>query len=304
MSPAGPCTGIAIKVNCAAFTEPDCLNLYGPANMSESADNRLSALSNVRVVLVHTSHPGNIGGTARAMKNMGLDQLVLVQPKRYPHEDAVWRAAGAVDVLDKIRIVDTLEEAVADCSLVVGTSARGRRIPWPLTEPRDCGERLVSEASAHQVAMVFGREDRGLTNEELQICNLHVHIPTNPEYSSLNLAMAVQVLSYELRLAALSASGKTGSETMNDWDRPLATVEDMQRFFVHLEETLVQIGFLKPKAPKQLMTRLKRLFHRVRMDDMEMNILRGILTATQAAEQAEPGASRGERSRRKGPESE
>lgn len=268
--------------------------------MSDSADNRLSALRNVRVVLVHTSHPGNIGGAARAMKNMGLDQLVVVKPKRFPHEDALWRAAGAVDVLDKIRIVETLEEAVADCSLVVGTSARGRRIPWPLTEPRDCGERLVGEALNHQVAMVFGREDRGLTNEELQLCNLHVHIPSNPEYSSLNLAMAVQVLSYELRMAALSASGKTGTETMNDWDRPLATVDDMQRFFVHLEETLVQIGFLKPKAPKQLMTRLKRLFHRVRMDDMEMNILRGILTATQAAEQAEPGTSQIEKTRSKG----
>ncbi|MEH6556493.1 MAG: tRNA (cytosine(32)/uridine(32)-2'-O)-methyltransferase TrmJ [Oceanicoccus sp.] len=236
-------------------------------------------LHNARVVLVHTSHPGNIGAVARAMKNMGLRQLYLVQPKLFPHERAGWRAASAGDILDNAVVVDTLEDAVADCGLVVGTSARGRRIPWPLVNPRICAERVYPELSEHPVALVFGREDRGLTNEELQVCNLHVNIPASEDYTSLNLGMAVQVVTYELRMAQLS--GALSTDDMQEWDTKLAKSGDIERLFVHLEETLTEMEFLKPSAPKQLMTRLRRLFNRTRMDDLEVQMMRGILSSSQ-----------------------
>ncbi len=239
----------------------------------------MSVLENARVVLVNTSHPGNIGGVARAMKNMGISQLYLVAPKKFPHDEALWRAASAVDVLENAVVVDTLEEAIADCGMVVGTSARSRTIPWPLLNPRHCAEKIYPELTSHPVALVFGREDRGLTNDELRRCNLHVHIPSDEAYSSLNIGMAVQVICYELRMAHLS--GELSGDEMNDWDVEYATNEDMERYFEHLQETLGQIGFLKPKGPKQLMTRLRRLYSRTRLDKMEVNILRGILTSTQ-----------------------
>ena len=236
-------------------------------------------LHNARIVLVHTSHPGNIGAAARAMKNMGLKQLYLVKPKLFPHERAGWRAASATDILDNAVVVDTLEEAIADCGLVVGTSARGRRIPWPLLNPRACAEKIYPELNQHPVALVFGREDRGLTNEELQSCHLHVNIPASEDYTSLNLAMAVQVVSYELRMMHLSAD--LSEDDMQEWDTKFAKVDDIERMFVHLEETLIELEFLKPSAPKQLMTRLRRLYSRTRMDDLEVQMLRGILTSTQ-----------------------
>jgi tRNA (cytidine32/uridine32-2'-O)-methyltransferase len=213
------------------------------------------------------------------MKNMGLKQLYLVQPKLFPHERAGWRAASAGDILDNAVVVDTLEDAVADCGLVVGTSARGRRIPWPLVNPRVCAERVYPELSEHPVALVFGREDRGLTNEELQICNLHVNIPASEDYTSLNLGMAVQVVTYELRMAQLS--GTLSTDDMQEWDTKLAKSADIERLFVHLEETLTEMEFLKPSAPKQLMTRLRRLFNRTRMDDLEVQMMRGILSSSQ-----------------------
>ena len=239
----------------------------------------LNPLHNARVVLVHTSHPGNIGAVARAMKNMGLKQLYLVKPKDFPHERAGWRAAHAVDILDNAIVVDTLEEAVADCGLVVGTSARGRRIPWPLVNPRECASRVYPELHQHPVALVFGREDRGLTNEELQCCNLHVNIPASEDYTSLNLGMAVQVITYELRMAHLA--GDLDRDDMQEWDTGFAKVEDVERFYVHLEQALIDMEFLKPAAPKQLMTRLRRLFSRTRMDDLEVQMLRGMLTSAQ-----------------------
>jgi tRNA (cytidine32/uridine32-2'-O)-methyltransferase len=158
----------------------------------------------IRIVLVNTSHPGNIGGAARAMKNMGLAELYLVEPREYPAPRAVWRAAGASDVLANAKIVGSVDEAIKDCGLVIGTSARERRIPWPLINPRECGEKIWQEAKSHQVALLFGREDRGLTNSELQKCHYHMHIPSNPDYSSLNLAASVQVLCYEIRMASLA----------------------------------------------------------------------------------------------------
>lgn len=236
-------------------------------------------LDNIRIVLVNTSHPGNIGGVARAMKNMGLSRLYLVEPRQYPHEQAEWRAASAADVLEGAVVTESLEEAIADCQFVVGTSARGRRIPWPLLDPRQCAERMSIASDSEQVAVLFGREDRGLTNDELKVCNLHLNIPTSADYSSLNLAMAVQVVCYELRML-LDAPSLPQSEDA-EWDTPFSTRENMERFYTHLEETLVDIEFLDPAAPRQLMSRLRRLYSRVRLDEMELNILRGILTETQ-----------------------
>ncbi len=234
----------------------------------------------IRIVLVNTSHPGNIGGAARAMKNMGLERLYLVEPQDFPSDQAVWRAAGATDVLDNAVVVQSLDEAIAGCSLVVGTSARERRIPWPLLDPRQYGESVWLESHQHEVAIVFGREDRGLTNEELQKCNYHVHIPSNPEYSSLNLATAVQVITYEIRMAYLLAT-ENNTLPEHKWDFPPADAQALETFYTHIEDTLVQLDFLDKDNPKQTMTRLRRLFNRVRMDQMELNIFRGVLTAMQ-----------------------
>ena len=234
--------------------------------------------SKIRMVLVNTTHPGNIGGAARAIKNMGLTELYLVQPREYPAPRAVWRAAGARDILANAKIVESLDEAIEGCGLVVGTSARERRIPWPLINPRECGEKIWSEAASHDVALLFGREDRGLTNSELQKCNFHVHIPSNPDYSSLNLATAVQVLAYEVRMASLQ-DDKGVLPTMDEWDQPLATADELELFHNHLAETMVTLKFYDPDNPKQLLTRMRRLFNRTRMDKMEVSMLRGLLTA-------------------------
>ncbi|MFV8818125.1 tRNA (cytosine(32)/uridine(32)-2'-O)-methyltransferase TrmJ [Haliea sp. E17] len=246
---------------------------------------------NIRIVLVNTTHPGNIGAVARAMKNMGLSRLYLVEPRLFPHEEAEWRAVSAGDLLESAVVTATLDEAIADCQFVVGTSARGRRIPWPVLDPRTCAEHIDQRADNEQVAILFGREDRGLTNEELQLCNLHLHIPTSEDYSSLNLAMAVQVVAYELRMR--QAAPQLPAEADAEWDAPFATRENMERFYQHLEETLVGIEFLDPAAPRQLMARLRRLYARVRLDEMELNILRGILTETQKwVERGKQGSGR------------
>ena len=236
--------------------------------------------ANIRFVLVNTTHPGNIGGAARAMKNMGLAELYLVQPREYPAPRAVWRAAGARDVLAGATIVESVDEAIADCALVVGTSARERRIPWPLLNPRECGEKIYSEAAEHKTALLFGREDRGLTNDELQKCHYHVHIPSNPDYSSLNLATAVQVLAYEVRMASL-ADDQGNLPSLSEWDQPPVTAGDLEFFHEHLATTMAELQFYDPENPKQLLTRMRRLFNRVRMDQMEVSILRGLLSAVQ-----------------------
>lgn len=238
-------------------------------------------LTNIRIVLVETSHPGNIGAVARAMKNMGLRNLYLVNPKNFPADEAFSRAAGASDILDGATVCGDVETAIGDARLVLGASARQRRIPWPLHEPRAAAVQTIVEAQQHEVAILFGREDRGLKNEELHQCHLHINIPSDDAYSSLNLAMAVQVICYELRVAWLAQVDN--SDTEQHWDAPLANAADTERFFEHLEQTLVTLDFLKPSAPRQLMTRLRRLFNRVRMDEMELNILRGILTAAEQA---------------------
>jgi tRNA (cytidine32/uridine32-2'-O)-methyltransferase len=231
-------------------------------------------LKNIRIILVNTSHPGNIGSVARAMKTMGLKELYLVAPLQYPHNKAIEMASNAVDVLEGAAVVENLDQAISGCGLVVGASARSRTIPWPMLSPRELGEKALQESQHHKVAILFGQEQSGLTNEELHRCNFHVHIPSNPEYSSLNLAAAVQVIAYELRVAALQASQEPQA-----WDYDYATAEAMQSFYEHLEKVLIDIQFLNPKAPRQLMTRLRRLFNRARPDVMELNILRGILGA-------------------------
>lgn len=231
-----------------------------------------------RVILVETTHPGNIGAAARAMKNMGLTELVLVNPYKFPDEEAMYRSASAEDVVSSARVVATVDEAIADCQLVIGTSARERRIPWPMLTARECGEKVSAASEAQQtVGLLFGRESRGLKNEELQKCHFHVNIPTGEAYSSLNLAMAVQVICYEILQARLGGHHLPSDES--GWDQAFADADAVEHFFGHLEETLVQVGFHDPENPRQLLTRLRRLFNRVRLDQMEVNMLRGFLSA-------------------------
>ncbi|GAB2605953.1 tRNA (cytosine(32)/uridine(32)-2'-O)-methyltransferase TrmJ [Nitrincola alkalisediminis] len=234
-------------------------------------------LDQIRIILVNTTHPGNIGAVARAMKNMGLADLCLVAPKRFPDPEADARASGATDILAAATLVDTLEDAIADCHLVVGTSARGRHIPWPIMNPRELAGVVGKVAPDTRVAIVFGREDRGLTNEELHRCHHHVQIPTNPDFSSLNVAAAVQVIAYELRMLQESLDEPSAPKWGTQWDIELAQAKELELLFEHLEKTLVEIEFLDPENPRQLMTRMRRLFLRAVPDKVEVNVLRGIL---------------------------
>ncbi|WP_447593493.1 tRNA (cytosine(32)/uridine(32)-2'-O)-methyltransferase TrmJ [Aquipseudomonas campi] len=255
-------------------------------------------LQNIRVVLVNTSHPGNIGGAARAMKNMGLSRLVLVDPQDFPSSEATARASGATDILGSVQVVGTLEEALVGCSVALGTSARERHIPWPLLDPRECATTCLQHIQQEsEVALVFGREYAGLTNEELQRCHFHVHIPSDPAFSSLNLAAAVQVLSYEVRMAWLQAQGqptKMSKVEPVSLDEQQVTADELELFYGHLESTLVQIGFLDPQNPRHLMSRLRRLYGRSGISKLEMNILRGVLTETQKVVRGEPHKRRKE----------
>lgn len=228
----------------------------------------------VRIVLVGTTHPGNIGAVARAMRNMGLDRLSLVAPREFPSEQATARAAGADAILAGARVCGTLEEALSDCRFVVGASARLRAVPWPELSPREAAPQLLAEGRQGEAAVVFGRESSGLSNEELGRCHALLHIPTDPEFSSLNLAMAVQVVAYELRLAFLADT--TTAEARED---ALASAEDLERLYEHLERTLVAARFLNPTNPRHLMLRLRRLFNRALLEEKEVRILRGVLSA-------------------------
>ena len=234
-------------------------------------------LENIRIILVNTSHTGNIGSAARAMKTMGLSQLVLVDPVQPPDGKSTALAAGAVDILANLRIVPTLAEAIADCSLVIGTSARPRTLSWPMLDPRQAGQKLADGSVNGTVALVFGRERTGLTNEELQQCHYHVNIPANPDYSSLNVAMAVQTLCYEIRMSWLAQQEIPVVADEDDYP-PQAS---MELFYSHLEETLRQTQFLHSDHPGHVMMRLRRMFTRLRPDNNELNILRGILTSVQ-----------------------
>lgn len=230
-------------------------------------------MKQVRIVLVNTSHPGNIGAAARAMKNMGQTDLCLVDPQRYPSAEATARASGADDLLARAKCFGTLNDAIADAVLVIGASARSRSLPVPMLDPRACAKLVYEQPDTKTVAILFGRERTGLSNEELDRCHYLVQIPSNPEYSSLNIAAAVQIIVYELSLLAGNQvnAGQTGID--------YATAQQMEQFYDHLEETLVELEFLDPVNPKQLMRRLRRLFGRTRPDQNEINILRGVLTA-------------------------
>lgn len=251
-------------------------------------------IDNVRIVMVETNHPGNIGATARAMKNMTLSDLALVSPKFYTEADgeaqgkgkAYARASGATDVLYAAQIYSSLADAIADCDLVIGASARLRSITWPELNPREMAEKIFSVAadssdnnlevkSYNKAAIVFGREDAGLTNEEMDLCQFLVHIPANAEYTSLNIAAAVQVICYELYMTAVL---NEGAIVKAENEHPPANSQDIEYFYEHLETTLVEMRFLNPENPMQLMRRLRKLFNRCGLDKIEVNILRGILT--------------------------
>jgi len=240
----------------------------------------------IRIVLVNTTHPGNIGAAARAMKIMGLRRLYLVAPRSFPHDTATARAVGAADLLESAVVVDTLAEAIADCGLVVGTSARERRIPWPQDDARGAAGRIAAAAgSANEVAILFGREDRGLTNDELHRCHFHLSIPTAGDYSALNLAAAVQVVSYEVLMATRVESAASEQPR----DVALASADELERLLAHCEDVMLGLGFYDPANPKQLLTRLRRLVLRSGPDQLEVNILRGMLGATQRLIERERG---------------
>ena len=227
----------------------------------------------VRFVLSESSHPGNVGAAARAMKTMGFDQLILANPACAVDEEARARASGALDVIERAKIVPDLATAVADCGLVVGASARRRRMNWPELDPRQCAARVADALASGPVALVFGPERAGLRNVDLDLCNVLVYIPSNPDYSSLNLAMAVQLIAYELRLALVEHIVPPASEY------PPASAGDMALFYEHLERVLLASRFLDAGNPRHLMRRLRRLFNRAELDENELNILRGMLSA-------------------------
>jgi tRNA (cytidine32/uridine32-2'-O)-methyltransferase len=250
-------------------------------------------LAHVRIVMVNTTLPANIGSALRAMKTMGLSKLVLVAPKTYPHPDIDALAAGATDLIEQIEIVESLEDAIKDCHLVFGTSARTRTIPWPLLDARPAAQKSMKAVLQDQqeIAVIFGREDRGLTNEELAMANYHVTIPVNSEYGVLNVAQAIQIISYEMRMATVElmdkvvdpdATMQVTDEDAMQWDEPLVTHEQMEQFYPHIEKMLADIEFMDPKNPRLLPLRLRRLFGRIQLDKMEYHLLRGIFTRVQA----------------------
>lgn len=233
----------------------------------------------IRIVLTEPSHAGNIGAAARAMKTMGLTDLRLVAPREFPSADATARASGADDILAAARSVASLPQAIDDCVYVVGASARIRSLAWPSLDPRACAAELWARVPAGPVAVVFGPEQSGLTNEDLARCQALVHIPANPDYSSLNLAMAVQVICYEIRMAQPGAIAEGGLDGEEPRDAPLATAEELEVFHAYLEDVMRRAGYLNPDHPRQLKLRLRRLFNRARLDRTELNILRGLLAA-------------------------
>ncbi|MFT6154046.1 MAG: tRNA (cytidine32/uridine32-2'-O)-methyltransferase [Crocinitomicaceae bacterium] len=228
-------------------------------------------LKNIRIVMVQTWHPGNIGAAARAMKTMGLNDLVLVNPVDYPHAEADSLAAGALDVLKQARVVSSLEEAIVDCQLVLATSARTRSHPWPIKEAREAAPQIVTEAQQGKVAILFGPERMGLHNDDLRQAHFHVDIPGNPEYGVLNVSSAVQLVCYEIFMAQ--------RESYESTEQAYPQVNELNLFYQHLENTLDKVGFLIKAHPGQAMLRLKRLFNRARPEKTELNMLRGMLSS-------------------------
>lgn len=242
--------------------------------MVDQSDERLAR---IRFVLVETTHTGNLGAAARAMKTQGLSRMELVRPKQAPDAQAFAMAAGADDLLQRAGERENLDHAIADCRLVIGSSARSRSVDWPMLDPQACARMLVDEAGQGEVALLLGRESSGLTNEELGRCQYLVQIPTDSSYSSLNVAAAAQVFAYEVRRAWLSLQQRPAVET----PREVASAAMLEGLFGHLHETMVQLGFADPQQSDRLERRLRRLFHRARPDEDEINILRGLLSAAQ-----------------------
>lgn len=242
-------------------------------------------LKRIRIVLIQTSHPGNIGSAARAMKTMGLTDLCLVKPKYFPDEQANTMSSNAQDILEQAQVVDTVQEAIADCKLVIGSSARHERsLAWDILEPRICGERVATAANNNaKVALLFGRESSGLTNDELALCHHLVHVPTNPEYSSLNVASAVQIMSYECRQSVLQLAEKETKVESNEKNKTedVVSASAMESYYQQLETAMVDSDFLDPDNPRHLMNRIRRLYGRVGVTQSELNILRGMLVAFQ-----------------------
>ena len=227
---------------------------------------------NIRIVLVEPQHPGNIGAGARAMKNMGFNDLWLVNPKRFPDPQADWRAAAATDLLEDSNICSTLNNAIEDCQLVIGTSARARSIPRPSIFAKELSDLISRHPSELKVAILFGREDSGLTNEELELCHYHLQIPSHEDYPVLNLAMALQIVAYEL---FISASGKQKKEP--EWDRAIASSSEVEMMLEHLEQVLFESEFLDRQNPGKTLVRLRRMFMRIKLDETEVQMMRGIL---------------------------
>ncbi len=241
-------------------------------------------LGRIRFVLVETSLTGNIGAVARAMKNMGLARLALVRPRRLPDADAFARASGADDLLGAASVHESLPEALAGCRLAIGSSARSRTVEWPMLDPGGCAERLLGEAAVGDVALVLGRESSGLTNDELACCQYLVQIPTNPGFSSLNVAAAAQVFAYEIRRTLLADQA---APPPPEPEQEPATLEHLEGFYAHLLRALIALGFADPDQCRKLERRLRRLFNRARPDRTELNILRGILSAAEGRKSAQ-----------------
>ena len=247
-------------------------------NLAYFSQRTTPLLSHIKIVLVETTHPGNIGAVARAMKNMNMANLWLVAPKIFPSADATSRASGADDVLAHAHVCQSVQEAIADCQLVIGASARSRTISWPEISPRECAEKVVIAEPKQKVAIIFGRENSGLKNHELDLCHYLLRIPCNSAYSSLNIAAAVQVVCYELFVAA----GVQETITIGDKDKnPKASAVQMESFYSHLYQALTDIGFMHPDKSNSIMRRLRRIYNRVQLDTKELDILRGILRMSQ-----------------------
>tara|TARA_B100000575_G_scaffold278962_1_gene266845 strand:- start:59 stop:802 length:744 start_codon:yes stop_codon:yes gene_type:complete len=239
-------------------------------------NNHIESIDSIKIVLVGTSHPGNIGASARAMKNMGVKNLCLVSPKDFPSDVATYRSKAAKDILENAEIHADLKNAISDCQLVIGTSARGRTVPWPVMSPKEAAKDVRKNATNSKVAIVFGREDRGLTNEELGLCNIHVHIPTDVEYSSLNLSQAVQILVYEVRVSFIE-----NLDEEEVWDVDFANNEQTERLINHMDELMQQVEFYDVDNPRKLLLRVRRFFKRSKIDVMEANIFRGLFATIQ-----------------------
>ena len=236
----------------------------------------LKLLKDIKIVLVGTTHPGNIGASARAMKNMGIYNLALVKPKDFPNDQAIYSSKAAKDIVQNAKVYKSVKEAVEDCELVLGTSARDRTIPWPTLKPKAAAQEVSENLGIEKIAIVFGREDRGLTNEELGLCNLHINIPSDPEYSSLNLSQAVQIIAYEIRMALLE--DENGAD---DWDVERATNQQTELLIEHMDELMKEVDFYDVNNPRKLLVRVRRFFKRSRIDVMETNIFRGLFSTIQ-----------------------